>query len=328
MRPAITDLLVTGATGFVGRNLVLRAASLGIPVRAPVRSAGRLSRLLVEDGLAADFADPLPVEPGGWGTPSHAVLAAGVLFARSREEYFSVNVDWTLRGLRALPASCRVVILSSQSAGGPTPAGRAAKSESDPDRPITWYGESKLAMEAAVAREFPDRNITILRPPMILGARDSATLPLFRMARGPVRTKPGLRGKYFSYLAVDDVVDAILAVFASGMRGIGGPYHIASDHPVSDSSLIRSAAGVVGGTGVTLRIPQPLVRILAAAVDAVPAWRKAVPSLTRDRAREIWPARWVLDSTAFRTAAGWHPQVSLDRALGEACAHYRATGKI
>lgn len=328
MRPVIAELLVTGATGFVGRNLVLRAASLGIPVSATVRSVERLRRLLNEDGLPADFATPLPVEPGGWGAPSHAVLAAGVLFARTRAEYFSVNVDWTLRVLRALPPACRVVILSSQSAGGPTPAGRDAKSESDPDLPITWYGESKLALEAAVAREFPDRSITILRPPMILGARDSATLPLFKMARGRLRTKPGLREKHFSYLAVDDVVDAILAAFACGGSRIAGPFHIASDRPTSDTDLIRSAARAVGGTGVTLRIPQPLVRILAAAVDAVPAWRNAVPSLTRDRAREIWPDRWVLDSAAFRTAAGWQPKIPLDRALSEAGDHFRAAGKL
>ncbi|MEI6034943.1 MAG: NAD(P)-dependent oxidoreductase [Verrucomicrobiae bacterium] len=321
----VSKLLVTGATGFVGRNLLLRAASSGIPVWAPVRSAEKLRACLADDGLPPGAAIPLPPEPDAWGDPSHAVLSAGVLFARSREEYFSVNVDWALRALRALPAECRVVILSSQSAGGPTPSGCLAREEAHQDRPITWYGESKLAMENAIAREFPHRPITVLRPPMILGARDSATLPLFKMARGIVRTKPGLRKKLFSFLAVEDVVDAIFAAFDCGRRG---PFYIASALPVSDIELIGSAARAVGGHGITVRVPQCLVRVLAAAVDAVPAWRAAAPSLTRDRAKEIWPGRWVVDPSAFRAATGWSPRISLDEALQSACSFYRASRRL
>jgi len=320
---SVSKLLVTGATGFVGRNLLLRAARHGIPVWAPVRDADKLRACLEEDGLPPGSVTPLPTEPGEWGAPTHAVLSAGVLFARSREEYFSVNVDWTLRVLRALSPECRVVILSSQSAGGPS--GCSARTEADPDRPITWYGESKLAMENAVAREFPDRRITILRPPMILGARDSATLPLFKMARGPVRTKPGLRKKAFSYLAVEDVVEAVFAAFECGHAG---PFYIASERPVSDVELIAAAARAVGGTGLTVRLPQAFVRVLAAVVDAVPAWRAAAPSLSRDRAKEIWPDQWVVDASAFRAATGWSPRITLDEALLAACRHYRAAGKL
>lgn len=319
------SLLVTGATGFVGRNLILRAAAAGTKIFAPVRSPDKLSACLAEDGLARDSVNALPTEPSDWSGFSHAVLCAGVLFARSRKEYFSVNVDWTLRILRALPRDCRVVLLSSQSAGGPTPDGRTARTEADPDCPITWYGESKQALELAVAREFPDRRITILRPPMILGARDSATLPLFKMARGPVRTKPGFRKKWFSYLAVDDVADAVMAAFECPRPG---PFYIAAADPISDVELIASAARATGGRGITLRLPLLFIRSLAALVDAVPSWRDAVPSLTRDRAREIWPDRWVVDASAFRMATGWTDRTGLDDAMKSACGHYRSAGRL
>lgn len=324
---AVESLLVTGATGFVGRNLILRAAARGTTIHAPVRNPDKLSACLAEDGLPREAVNALPAEPAEWSgiSPSHAVLCAGVLFARSREEYFSVNVDWTLRILRALPSECRVVLLSSQSAGGPTPDGRTARTEADPDSPITWYGESKLALERSIAREFPDRRITILRPPMILGARDSATLPLFKMARGLVRTKPGFRKKWFSYLAVDDVVDAAFASFECARPG---PFYISADEPVSDVELIASAARATGSRGITLRLPLLLIRALAALVDAVPPWRDAVPSLTRDRAREIWPDRWVVDASAFRMATGWRHRIGLAEALKSACGHYRATARL
>ena len=320
------ELLVTGATGFVGRNLLIRAASEQIPVVAPVRDRKKLFRCLDEDGIPREAVYSFPAEPADWNLarPSHAVLGAGVLFARTRAEYFATNVDWTLRVLRALPPDCRTVVLSSQSAGGPTQEGRPARSEQDPDSPITWYGESKLELERAIAREFPNRPITILRPPMILGARDTATLPLFKMARGPVRTKPGLRRKEFSFLAVDDVVAAIYAAFDLNERG---PFFIGSDQPVSDFDLIASAARAVGGKGITLPVPLPLVRLMAAIVDAVPSLRAETPSLTRDRAREIWPDRWVVDSSAFKRASGWNPSISLDEAILSACRNFQKQGK-
>jgi nucleoside-diphosphate-sugar epimerase len=65
----------------------------------------------------------------------------------------------------------------------------------DADAPITLYGESKLALERAIRANNADLPLTILRPPMVLGARDNATLPLFKMASGFLRVKPGLRKK-------------------------------------------------------------------------------------------------------------------------------------
>lgn len=315
-------LLVTGATGFVGRNLLIRACGDGVSILAPVRNQKKLFTCLEEDGISREMVTGLPSEPADWRgiRPSHAVLGAGVLFARSRQEYFATNVEWTLRVLRALPPDCRTVVLSSQSAGGPTPEGREARSERDPDSPLTWYGESKLMLEQAIAREFPDRPILILRPPMILGARDTATLPLFKMAGGLVRTKPGLRRKEFSFLGVEDVITAIHAAFDLEERG---PFYIGSERPVSDFELIASAARAVGGRGLTLPVPLPMVRLMAAVVDAVPSLRAATPSLTRDRAREIWPDRWVVDSSAFRQKSGWRATVALDDALFSAWRHFQ-----
>jgi len=70
------------------------------------------------------------------------------------------------------------------------------------------------------------------------------------------------------------------------------------------------------------------VRLLAACVDAVPSLRAAAPSLTRGRAREIWPDRWVVDSSAFRRASGWSPAIALDQALLSACRYFQDQGRL
>lgn len=320
-------LLVTGATGFVGRNLLLREIAQGTEILAPVRNAEKLRAQLAFEGIDPTSVTPLPSDPAAWGSirPTHALLSAGVLFARDREEYFATNVDWTLRILEALPESTRIVVLSSQSAGGPTPQGRPARTESDADSPLTWYGQSKLALEKAIGKNHADRPLSILRPPMILGPRDSATLPLFKMAAGLVRTKPGLRRKEFSFLAVEDVVEAIQAAWNAPLPS---PHYIAADRSISDFELIETAARAARAKGVTLPIPIAVVKAMSFLVDSIPSLRRSAPSLTRDRAKEIWPDRWVVDATAFRQATGWASKYDLSHALQSAHDYYTREGAL
>jgi len=324
-------LFLTGATGFVGRNCLLQALAQYDEFFVPVRSAEKLRSQLVAEGL--DATSPklhiLSANPKEWFdlAPDHAILGAGVLFARNRDEYFTTNVDWTLRVLRALPEKCRVVVLSSLSAGGPTPAGKSARSGTDPDAPITWYGESKLALEKSLRSEFPDRDITILRPPMILGPRDTAALPLFRMARNPIRIKPGFQTKSYSFIAVEDLVEAIFTVLAANPLPAES-FYVAAPQPATDWQLIAGAAAAMRAPGLTLPVPQTALRLLSALVDAVPALRVKILSLTRDRAREIWPDRWVVDGANFSRLTGWQARRGLPETLQAAHAHYVREGSL
>ena len=324
---AMKTLLLTGATGFVGRNVLLHELRQGTRIFAPVRDPDKLHDQLLGEGLATDSVTPLPPDPSKWSgvDPTHAILSAGVLFARDRASYFKVNVDWTWEILQALPETCRTVVLSSQSAGGPTPDGQPARSETHADAPVTWYGESKLELEQRIRRDFPSKKIAILRPPMILGARDKATLPLFQMATKLIRTKPGWRKKEFSFIAIEDLITAISAAFELESRG---PFYLCSDQKITDFDLIDTAAQVVGGRGITLPVPLSFVRLASLLIDSIPALRKSIPSLTRDRAKEIWPDRWVVDSSAFRAATGWRSHYNLSHALQSACDFLTKDGQL
>ena len=322
------SLLLTGATGFLGRNILLRALSEGKEVLTAVRNPDKLRQQLHFEEKDPREIHLLPALPDHWPriSPRYAILGGGVLFERNRRDYFCTNVDWTLATLRALPPECRTVVISSQSAGGPTPDGKAARSEEDPDAPITWYGESKLAMERAIRDEFPDRPISILRPPIILGPRDTATLPLFRMARSAVRIKPGLRPKSYSFIAVEDLVTAIFLALES--ETIPQASYVASPHSTTDWELIATAAAACYARGVTLPVPHLVVRVLSAFVDMIPGLRARAPSLTRDRAREIWPDHWVVDGSKFSHLTGWRAATNLSEALQAAQSYYVREGKL
>jgi nucleoside-diphosphate-sugar epimerase len=321
-------LLVTGATGFIGRTLVLRALrdERITGVVAPVRSDKKLRAQLAREGMTdVRKLEILEAEAPHWdfrhiGPVDRVVHCAGVLFGRSREEYFRVNVDGTLRLLASLSGNPDAVVLSSQSAGGPTPEGHHAKKLDHPDRPISWYGESKLHMEKAV-REAGHGRVRFLRAPMVLGPGDQATLPLFRMVRGKLWTKPGRELKHFSWVSSDDLADAIDTWFEQG--GELGVAHVTSPGTITDADLMLTAGKVSGRQGKLVPIPQILLKPVAFASKFIPAIGKSVPSLTADRAREIWPNRWVIDPDPFHEATGWRGRATLEDTLARTLAWFQ-----
>jgi nucleoside-diphosphate-sugar epimerase len=321
-------LLVTGATGFIGRTLVLRALADDAvhEVVAPVRSPDKLRTQLAREGATGmRKLRMIKAAAPAWnlrdvGPVDRVVHCAGVLFGRSRDEYFRVNVDGTLDLLAQLEGAPEVLVLSSQSAGGPTPAGHHAKKLDHPDRPLSWYGESKLQMERAV-REAGHQRVRFLRAPMVLGPGDQATLPLFRMVRGKIWTKPGRALKHFSWISSDDLADAIDVWFERG--GALDIAHVTSPGTITDAELMLTAGQVSGKQGRLLPVPQFLLKPVAFASKFIPAIGEKVPSLTADRAREIWPNRWVIDPDPFHEATGWRGQATLEDTLARTLAWFQ-----
>lgn len=329
------ELLLTGSTGFVGRNLLLHLSAdrRWSRIILPVRDPEKLRAQLEGEGIAADgrfqvcrvTGDFWELPPGV--LPDLVIHAAGLLFGRRREDYFGTNVDGSIRLAAQLPRTSRVIVLSSLAAGGPTPPSVIRRSVSHSDLPVSLYGASKLTMERELRNRL-GRRLLILRPPMVLGPRDAATLPLFKMAGGAVRVKPGFAPKHYSWIDVDDLCGAILA--AAGMQQWDhyGPFYLGSEGIITDRELIATAAEVINARGVTLSVPQIAIQLASLAIDAVPAWRAAAPSLGRDRVREILPSRWVCDGEPFSEQFGWRPAKNLRQTLTETAAWLKDQGKI
>jgi UDP-glucose 4-epimerase len=126
-------VLVTGASGYLGRAVVACLADAGHQVRA----------------LAGDLLDPLGSAVAGVDAVVH--LAALTRVRSSFEEpirYFQVNVTGTLNLLDAVPSGTRFVFASSASAYG-TPISQPI-TEDCPLNPLNPYAASKAAAESAL----------------------------------------------------------------------------------------------------------------------------------------------------------------------------------
>ena len=151
LRPADMKALVTGATGFVGSHLVEALRRRGDEVTALARSAAKAAALapLGVRVVPGDLHDRAALQRAVEGQDV-IYHVAGVVAARSEAEFMAANRDGTRNVIEAAERAgiARLVLVSSMAAAGPTIKGRPLRGDERP-RPVTAYGRSKLAAEAA-----------------------------------------------------------------------------------------------------------------------------------------------------------------------------------
>src|SRR5690606_12573894 len=141
---------ITGVTGFIGSHLADALLEKGYTVRALVRKSSNLRWIqdkpieLVEGSM--DDVESLKSLVAGADYVFHL---AGLVKARTREEYFQANAESTRNllesCLESAPNIKRFVFMGSQTAAGPALSLDHPSCEDDPVKPLTRYGESKMA---------------------------------------------------------------------------------------------------------------------------------------------------------------------------------------
>ena len=141
-------VLVTGASGFVGRAVLEELQARGLEAFAVSRTeraavAGEARRVLADPADAGEVRDLLlSVEP------QFVMHLAGVSSAPSYGELYEANVVFAanlLDGALAMPRKPRVLLAGSAAEYGAVPAAQQPVREDAACRPNTAYGASKLA---------------------------------------------------------------------------------------------------------------------------------------------------------------------------------------
>ena len=250
-------IVVTGATGFIGRHLMPVLAARGHTVVAVVRgpAAGAENTVVVGDiGRDTDWGAALAEAEG-------IVHLAGVAHgkAASPEDFFRVNAEGT-RGLceGALASGARVLVNLSSIA--------AREAESGPQR-LAAYARSKLEGESHVGA-FSDNESRVgisLRPPLVYGWNAPANWrQLQRLAASGVPLPFGAVANRRSFCAVENLCGAIAASIERGLAGHGaGTYEIADADILSLGEVVTHLRRGMAMGPRLLPVPPALLRLAA-----------------------------------------------------------------
>lgn len=319
----VVDILITGATGFVGSHLVEHMTARDDRVRALVRETSDVG-LLEEHGIPTvlgSLSDETSLRRAVEGVDTVLHLAAATR-ALAPDTFRKVNAEGTARLVAALQAEGgrqRLVFLSSLAAVGPS-RGRPLR-PGDPPQPLTAYGRSKLAAEEVVRAS--GLNAAVVRAPAVYGPRDRNLLPFFRLARFRVLPVAGPADRQLQVIHVEELAAALVA--AADARSARGVYHVAEPRSYSWGEVVERIAEAVGRSGLRVPVPGALLKLAAAVSEGVARATRRPVIFDRDKAKELL-AEWTCETAAARRELGFEATVPLAEGLRETAQWYRAYG--
>lgn len=303
-------VLVTGATGHIGANLVRALADAGRPVRALVHRDGRALEGMPVERVSGDVRDPASLARAVGGSETVFHLAARITIGGDpAAEVRAVNVE----GTRNVVEAClrhgvrRLVHFASIHALSAHPAGEMvdeARPPAGPDAPL--YDQTKAEGLGAVLEGVGrGLNAVALMPTAVIGPADLAPSRMGQVLLDVYHGRlPALVEGGFDWVDVRDVVAGALAAERRGTRG--GRY-ILSGRWLSLEGLAALVARVRGARPPGLVCPMWLAR---AAAPLALGWSRLSgtrPIFTPAALHALRNHRHVSHERAVREL-GWEPR--------------------
>lgn len=317
--PALRRVLVTGATGFVGKALINRLARelppgrLRAAARRPEHGDGMIEWVTVPDlGPETDWSAALE------GVETVVHLAARVHVLRERYDpddqqllcdYRRVNALGTARLAEqaALAGVRRMLLVSTVKVLGESTAPGRPFGPDDSPAPVDPYAISKYqgeqALQAVAARS--GMEWVILRPPLVYGPGVGANFA--RLWQAVARGLPLPLGRFDhnarSLVSVDNLVD--LLVTCLHHPGAAGRAWLLHDGvPVSTAALVRAMARAQGRPARLVPVPRRMLAFPARLTGRQAAFDRLAGDL-------------VVDDTWTREALDWTPPQTMLQALAQ-----------
>lgn len=317
-------VLVTGAGGFIGRQLVARLVRDGHHVRALVRREpppGFASEARV-DVMHGDLGDPAAVDLAVTGT--RLVYHLGASMRGSPEDFDRGTIAGTKHVVESVLSHKvpRLVYMSSLSVlhSAAARAGQAITEtwplEPRPDE-RGHYTRTKLAAEAYVSSAARLRGlpVVIVRPAEVVGRGAAFLTAGVAQRAGRTLVVFGDGQLTVPLVAVDDVLDALLAAAESGPFD-GTIVQLVDPAAISQNEMVARYQAAAGGKWRVIHVPRPIVWLMGATAEAVFGLFGRVAPLSRYRIASALAPR-TFNCSRARQLWGWQPRVGVPAALDQ-----------
>ncbi len=299
-------ILLTGATGFIGRKL--------LPVLCQsnnVFSAGRSS-------VSSEVYEHIKVtginSATNWGAvfenPIDVVIHLAAVAHENNnneitsEDYFDINTEGVLNFAKqsAKNKVKRFIFLSSIRVNGSS-SNKPFEIDDDP-KPHDAYSESKLRAEIGL-REIASKTgmeVVIIRPPLVYGANAQGNFgKLMKISKSNYPLPLGAINNKRSFVFVENLVDLILTC-VDHPNAANQTFLVSDDYDVSTTDLIKSMITAAGKKSRLIPVPVPVLRLLAGVLGKQAMIDKLCDDLQ-------------VDISHTKEALGWTPPVTFKEGI-------------
>lgn len=320
-------VLVTGATGFVGRHLLSSLERAGHSLILPIRDPGAEARLPETIAPTTRLISVLGDidERTDWREALRDADAVIHLAARAHlldeaaadeEAFMRVNARGTSRLVQqSVDAGVRRFILMS-SIGAVTASSESLVTLDTPCKPETPYGRSKLAAERALIDQSRGTNMvwTILRPTLVYGPGNPGNMGrLVALVRRGLPLPLGAVANRRSFTFVENLAQATTTALTHH-NAANAVFLLGDGEDLSTAELIRRIAAFAGSRTRLFSVPMPLLRGLARSADAITAATGWPLPLDGPTLRRLESSLYV-DIEPLRAKLGWTPAIGVDEGL-------------
>ena len=292
----IQRVLITGASGFVGRFTVAAFLRAGYAVRAATRNPVAFPNS-VEIVVVPDFREPIDWAPIVQDVDVIIHLAA-LVHADSRDssyrDYDEINWWKTFDLARAAKSAgvARFIFVSSIRAQT-GPSSTHIVSEKDNSRPTDNYGRTKFAAELAIgASGVP---FTIFRPVAIYGPHPRGNIKrLVQLANSPLPLPFASFESQRSLLGIDNLISAIFFAL-NNEATINERFLIADPEPMTLPQILTMLRKAQGRSTRLIKCPPNVIRLVLLLLGQRKLWARISEDLVAD--------------TGKLKALGWRPTV-------------------
>lgn len=270
------EIVVTGASGFIGRSLCPTLEATG----AKVRRAGR--------NITGDMGKDIDWIPIIRGASAVVHLAAHVHVPQRKRQPFTLEEIERFRSINVIASKRlafaaqsigvrRFILLSTAKVMGETSS--RPLTSSDPVNPKDIYAQTKWAAERAVTSVSENMEVVILRSPLVYGphVRGNFLRLMQLIERGipfPFKDTNNLR----SFIFVDNLSQAI----QHSLHAPPGVYLPTDGEDLSTSDLIGRLANMMNCSPRLIAIPHILLELCTKIIDRHDEYQKLVGSLQLD----------------------------------------------
>lgn len=333
----MANILITGASGFIGSFLVEKGLELGYTVYAAIRKTSNTQHIsdkrtnLIylninnKEKMQAQFSQ---LQQEGI-TFDYVIHNAGATKVIKPSDFHLINNQYTQNLMEALVAANTIpkkfIFMGSLAAYGPGSSDFKPVSHHSQPNPVTEYGKSKLAAEKYLFQQ-TKIPFLIFRPTGVYGPREMDYYDYIKTINNKLEVYIGSSKQQLSFIYVKDLVSVIYQSLNSDITNKA--YFVTDGKSYSTKEFANIVKQKLNKKTIKLVIPKFLVKIIAIVSEKIANIRNKTSILNRDKYNELTATNWLCDASKTFTDFNFTPQYDLTKGVDETVNWYRENGWI